>query len=286
MVMNRSEIKSHKDKLRKIENHLRLAHNDLGIERDSVGFVEVVHHLSYRLPALNYVTPRRKTALVPSKDVEKGMQALKAYRRDLRLLYIEELFPPFFAKTLEDMDLRLYAKIPLWVVDLNARMVEPKLSTHMSVNTVHNEDGIAIWSLVWRNASYRVFGTTLEPLQIGTLYPSNDHVVDIILYNHHKPMAVARLTIHNNTAHLMARALVQSTNPLRLQQWLLEISAQTAKEQGCELLFICDSTIEYLQVVTDLSLTQEGSMLCYTDKRNQSHGEVTHDTVEQLVLLT
>jgi len=284
--MKPSEIKSRKDKLRQIEEHLRLAHDDLGVERDSVGFVEVVHHPSYILPSLNYVTPRRKTAMVPGKHVENGVSALGDYRRKVRVLYIEELFPPFFGDTLKKMGLYLNVKIPLWVVDLTETSPHVHLPQRMSVNTIVNQQGLAIWSLVWRNASYRVFGTSLEPLQIGNLNPKHDNIHDIILYLNHKPMAVSRLTIHDGTAHLMARALAQSNQPLRLQQWLLEVTVQTAQEQGCELLFICDKTIQYLQPVTDLPLTQEGSMLLYTDEPKNKHGEGTHDTVEQLVLLT
>lgn len=285
-VMKPSEIKSRKEKLRLIEDHLRLAHDDLGVERDSVGFVEVVHHPTYILPSLNYVTPRRKTAMVPGKHVENGVHALVDYRRKSRVLYIEELFPPFFGDTLKQMGLYLEATIPLWVVDLTIPPVEVEMSKRMSVSKVVNQKGLAIWSLVWRNASFRVFGTSLEPLQIGNLRPNSDNIHDIILYLNHKPMAVSRLTIQDKTAHLMARAVVQSTNPLRLQQWLLEVTVQTAQQLGCELLFIADKTMQYLQPVTDLPLTREGSMLCYTDEPNSKHGEETHDTVEQLVLLT
>jgi len=284
--MKPSEIRSRKEKLRQVEDHLRYAHDDLGVERDAVGFVEVVHHPSYILPSLNYVTPRRKTAMVPGKHVEEGITALVDYRRKTRVLYIEELFPPFFGDSLQQMGLYLNARIPLWVINLTASDVKVKLPKRMSVNTVMNQQGLAIWSLVWRNASYRVFGTSLEPLQIGKLHPTNDHVLDIILYLNHNPMAVSRLTLQDNTAHLMARAVVQTTQPLRLQQWLLEVTAQHAIEHGAELLFIADKTIQYLQPVTDLPLTQEGSMLCYTDEPNNNHGEGTHDTVEQLVLLT
>ncbi len=285
-VMKPSEIKSRKEKLRLIEDHLRLSHDDLGVERDSIGFVEVVHHPTYILPSLNYVTPRRKTAMVPGKDVGEGVTTLSDYRRKTRVMYIDELFPPFFTKTLNGIGLHLNTTIPLWVIDLTIPPIEINLSERISVNTVVNQQGLDIWSLVWRNASYRVFGTSLEPLQIGKMHPTNHNVHDIILYLNHTPMAVARITIHDKSAHLMARAFVQSTQPLRLQQWLLEITAQTAQKQGCEILFICDKTIQYLQPVTNLPLTQEGSMLCYTDEPNSIHGEGNHDTVEQLVLLT
>lgn len=284
--MNRSEIKSHKERLRQIEDHLRHAHDTMGVQRDAIGFVEVVHHPTYILPALNYVTPRRKTALVPGKHIEDGISSLRDYRRSARMLYVEELFPSFFGESLQKIGLSLQKRFPLWVVDLTQEIIPPILPDNLIVNTVLDQQGIEIWSLVWRNANYRVYGTPLEPLQIGKHHICQNKVIDVILYHHHTPIAVARLTIHDTTAHLMARALLQSTQPLHLHQWLIQVAVQKAKEQACTLLFICDSDIEQLLSSSDLSCQQEGSMLCYTDNVDNIHGEETHDAVEQPVLLT
>lgn len=284
--MNRSKIKSHKERLRQIEDHLRHAHDTMGVERDAIGFVEVVHHPTYMLPALNYVTPRRKTALVPGKHVEDGISSLREHRRSARMLYVEELFPPFFGQSLQKIGLSLEERFPLWVVDLTQPITPATRLDNLSVTTVINQQGLEIWSLVWRNAKYRVYGTPLEPLQIGKQVIQHNAVVDVIVYHHHTPIAVARLTIHDNTAHLMARALLQSTQPLHLHQWLIQVASQTAQEHDCTILFICDSEIEQLLSASDLPCQQEGNMLCYTDSIDQPYGEETHDTVEQPLLLT
>jgi hypothetical protein len=283
--MNRSEVKSHKERLRQIEDHLRHAHDTIGVQRESIGFVEVVHHPTYILPALNYVTPRRKMALVPGKHVEDGIGILRDYRRSARMLYIEDLFPSFFGQALQKIGLSPQTRFPLCVIDLAQPIPTHTLPNDLSVNTVINQQGLEIWSLVWRNANYRVYGTPLEPLQIGKHHIDQNKVVDVMLYHHHTPMAVARLTIHNTTAHLMARALLQGTQPLHLHQSLIQVASQTAKEQACTLLFVCDSDVEPLLSSSDLSCQQEGSMLCYTDSIDTT-GEETHDTVEQSILLT
>jgi len=284
--MNRSKVKSHKERLRQIEDHLRHAHDTMGVERDAIGFVEVVHHPTYILPALNYVTPRRKTALVPGKHIEDGISSLRDHRRSARLLYVEELFPPFFGQSMQKIGLWLEDRFPLWVIDLTQPITPETRLDNLSVKTVVNQQGLEIWSLVWRNAKYRVHWTPLEPLQIGKQYIHQNTVVDVIVYHHHTPIAVARLTIHNNTAHLMARALLLSTQPLHLHQWLIQVASKTAQEHDCTMLFICDSEVEQLLVASNLPCQQEGNMLCYTDSIDQPYGEETHDTMEQPLLLT
>lgn len=286
MHMNRSDVKIHKERLRQIEDHLRHSHDTMGVERDAIGFVEVVHHPTYMLPELNYVTPRRKTALVPGKHVKNGISSLRDHRRSARMLYMEELFPPFFGQSLEKIGLSLEERFPIYVIDLDQpSTLEPRFD-NISIQTVVNQQGIEIWSLVWRNAKYRVYGTPLEPLQIGKQYIHQSKVVDVILYHHHTPIAVARLTLHDETAHLMARALMRSTQPLHLHQWLIQVATQTAIEHDCRLMFICDADVEQLLSATDLPCQHEGNMLCYTDSIDQPYGEETHDTVEQPLLLT
>ena len=284
--MKRSEIKTHKERLRYIEDHLRDAHDAMGVQRDALGFVEVVHHMTYALPALNYVTPRRKTALVPGTHVEDGISALREYRRSARMLYVQELFPAFFGKSLEKIGLSLQARFPIWIIDLNEQAMTHQLPDSLTVNTVVDQQGLAIWQLVWRNANYRVLGTPLEPLQIGKQHTQSKNITDVILYHHDTPVAVARLTRHNDTVHLMARALLQSTQPLHLHQWLIQAAVQTATEQGATLLFICDDDVDHLLPTLNLSCQLEGNMLCYTDTIDEPNGEETYDTVEQSVLLT
>ena len=283
--MDHSDVKFHKDRLRRIEGHLRHAHDAMGVQRDAVGFVEVVHHPTYILPALNYVTPRRKTALVPGKHVADGIAVLRDYRRAARLLYIKELFPSFFGQSLQKIGLFLSGHFPLWVVDLTQPITPPALPDNVSISTIINQQGIAIWSLIWRNANYRIYSTALEPLQMGQR-PHQNKILDMILYHYHTPLAVARLTVHGESAHLVARALLQTTRPIHLHPGLMQALAQTAKEQACTLLFIGDADVEQLLSSSDLSYQQEGNMLCYTDSIDHTPSEETHDTVEQSILLT
>ena len=284
--MNASEVKSHKERLRQINNHLSLAHDEMGVQRDAIGFVEVVHHPTYILPSLNYVTPRRRTALVPGTHVEEGVVALRDYRREVRVLYIEQLFPAFFGKSLEKIGLKLQEKYPLWVMHPIPHR-ESSLPSRVTVNTIIDRDGIDIWSLIWRNANYKVHGTPLEPLIIGKHYVPQKRVIDVVLYHHDKPLAVARLTIYDRTAHLMARAILQSTQPLRLQQWLIEAALHTVAAHDCEFMFVCDAEFDkVLAVTTDLPCQLEGNMLCYSDQFDDRYGEEMNDAVEQPVLLT
>lgn len=285
--MNQIEIKSHKDRLRQINSHLSFAHNEMGVERDAVGFVEVVHHPTNILPSFNYVTPRRKTALVPGTHIEEGIGALRDYRRDVRVQYIDDLFPAFFSKSLDKIGLRLQGKHPLWVFDLPSAEESFQIPSSLSANVIVNEDGLNVWKLIWRDANYRFFTTPLEPMLMGKHYPHQSKVLDIVLYHHDTPIAVARATIYNKTAHLMARAVMQSTQPLRLHQLLIQASLQAVSEYGCDFMFVCDREFEQdLMGLSDLSCQLEGNMLFYSDNIDHTHGKKNDDTVEQPVLLT
>lgn len=282
--MNHSEIKFNKDRLRQINNHLSLAHDGMGVKRDPVGFVDVVHHPTSVLPSFNYVTPRRRTALVPGTHVEEGIGTLRDYRRNVRVLYIEELFPSFFGKSLEKIGLSLKARFPLWVLEPSTS--PPEIPSRITVNTIVNQDGIDIWQLVWRSGNYKRFETQLEPLLIGKQYPEENHVIDVVLYHGDAPIAVARMTLYDKTAHLMARAISQSTQSLHLHRWLIQAALQTVAQHGCDFMFVCDKDFAHeFETGLDISCQLQGNMLCYSDSVDDTHGEKINDTVEQPILL-
>lgn len=282
--MNRQETKSRKEKLRRIQDHLHLAHENSGVESEQIGFVEVIHHPTYILPALNYVTPRRKTAMVPGKHVEEGLTILHKYRREARVVYIDGLYPPFFADSLEKIGLSLKDKVPLWVFEPDQTGDYPHLPDDISVTTVRNEDGIAIWSLVWRNSGFQVSSNPLEPLQVGRFQDDSKETLDVILYHHDTPIAVARMTLSDGCAHIMARATVETSDPRRLDQWLLESAVVTAHQLGYDLIFLCADLNEAVEFDV-MTCTLEGSMLCYSNRTDPAHGEPDYESVEQSILL-
>lgn len=281
--MNSDDTRNRKHRLRMIVNHLQLAHNELGVERDSIGFVEVVHHPTSILPSLNYIVPRQNTAMVPSTDVLNGIVALRDHRRDVRVLYVDDLLP-LFANSLERNGLEVNISFPLWIIAPPSEVLE--LPENFSITVIPNQDGIDIWQLIWSNSTpnYDIYDTPLEPLLINKQYSRENTVFDVILYHHSSPIAVARLTHYDETIHLMARAIVSTPQSSRIHQWLLHGVAQIAYDLESEFLFVCDSDIEPLLKASNIDCQHEGNMLCYVDEIDDG-GEI-YDPMEQPVLPT
>src|SRR5829696_21106 len=103
--MDESAVKESRRILRLIQDHILQAHSLLGVEQESAGMVDVLHHPTNRNGDLNYVTPRRNTAWVSGGYVEKGLERLRQLGRTERVQYVEGLFPPLFAKTLRELGL-------------------------------------------------------------------------------------------------------------------------------------------------------------------------------------
>ena len=168
--MDESTVKESRQLLRRIQDHLFQAHSAFGVEHETVGFVDVIHHPTNPVPDLNYVTPRRNTAWVSGKYVQEGLDRLKALGREPRVQYIEGLYPPLFAKMLGDLDLRVECNTALMVyVASGAKSAAPKPRTPSGARLefVTDQSGVEMWRKVWRSPAYDVLTLGVEPLAVG-----------------------------------------------------------------------------------------------------------------------
>src|SRR5688572_3077513 len=81
MMNSDAAIKEARTTMRRVQEHLRSAHLNLGAKDEVAGFVDVIFHDSSPLPSLNYVMPRRNTAHVPGSHVEDGLKLLRKKNR-------------------------------------------------------------------------------------------------------------------------------------------------------------------------------------------------------------
>ena len=239
--MSREEEKESRTILRRIEAHLRQSHLNLGAQEESVGFVNVVHHRSSPLPALNYVTPRQNTAMIPPNHIQQGLENLREKGREGRVRFIEGLFPPLFTGFLRDTGLEVETEMPLMVLkaDVDKPRKTPRIPSNVAISYVNDHQSMGIWWYVWRNAYYDVFTSTAEPLFIGRDIQNvfEGQQINLILYRHRFPVGVIRLTRHDSSAHLVAYALMKE---VRNPEWdkLVRLVAQDAAIlSGCDLLF-------------------------------------------------
>ena len=168
--MDNSTVKETRQLLRRILDHLFQAHSAFGVDHETVGFVDVIHHPTNQIPDLNYVTPRRNTAWVSGKFVQQGLDRLRALDRLPRVEYIEGLYPPQFAKALSDLGLESGTRNADHGV--LAGGCQQESAAHVvpggiRLEIVTDQRGIEQWRAVWQSDGYDVLTLGVEPLAVG-----------------------------------------------------------------------------------------------------------------------
>lgn len=286
--MQRTEVKDARVVMRRVDAHLRQRHLALGAQGEAVGFVDVVTHSESDLPALNYVTPRRNTAWVSAKHIEDGLSKLRTKGRRSRVRFAEGLFPPIFAKSLHELGLRLETEMPIMVYKQTQPSVEaPQLPAGHRIEQVDNPHDAAVWWYIWRNAFYDVYTSGTEPLALGRemrrLYEGRQH--DLVLYKDHFPIGVARITVHDKSAHILSLAIMKEQRTAEKEALLAQCALYTALKVGCDLVFVVSSTETERAYYHKLGFTSYGSIMSYCEPYADTATEITLDKQAQPVLL-
>lgn len=279
--------------LRDIQAHLLHAQVGLGAVHQVVDLVEVLYHPNSTDPSLNYVTPRQKTAWVSAEQVQHGINFLQERGRVPRVMYIEGLLPPLFARNLHTLALELEYETPLMVYlkdGLNGKLppppAAPQIPYNLRVETVNDVRGAEVWWYVWRNAYYDVSTLGVEPLYVArnvAAIAMGKHL-DIILYLQDFPFGVARLTLHEQTAHLVSTALFREHNTPENFSLLLNVALHHAIAQGYTLVFAPGETEQERQIYREFGFMDFGSVVCYAAKASV-HPTQTSQTDEHKPLV-
>lgn len=286
--MDDAAVKEMRLALRHVQEHLTQAHLRLGAERESLGLVDVIRHPKSKAPYLNYVTPRKSTAWVSSKDVEKGILRLRELERMPRVQYIEGLFLPVFAKTLRDLGLRVEQESPLMLYRPADPIKPPPKPDSVTVLPVSDLRGVEMWWYVWQNAYYDVLTLGVEPLLVGrdmreiTL----GRQIDILVYHFGSPVGVARVTFHEESAHIAAFAIMKELREDPQIAHVLQAAAvQAATERKCTLIFAPGDTEQDRRLWRDMGFVDSGSLVCYSERPEESRGKTHDDTLAEPVLI-
>lgn len=268
-------IKETRRILRQIQTHLTQSSLNRGAVRQPVGLVDVIYHPDIKLPTLNYVTPRRSTAWISGKDVEHGLDDLRGRERQPRVEYIEGLFPPLFAKTLNELGLYVVEELSLMVFQKDVNTLQVVQSSDGIVyDTVNDHNASALWWYVWRNAHYEVITNTADPTFIG----SDLHQIalgtqlDIIMYRYRFPVGAVRLTLlkDNETAQISALAVMKEWRTPELVRGLQVQAIKAALEQGAKLIFAAGVVEDERPLFRETGLVDCGSVVCYAEKVTHS----------------
>jgi len=276
--MSRAAVKKSRLMLRSISEHLEQAHRNFGAQQKTVGLVDVLYHPHNRAAHLNYVTPRRNTAWIPAPQIEQGLEYLRKLERRARVYYVEGLFLPVFARSLHKLGLQAEQEITLLTYQPKQPLPAGSPPEGCTVAEIDNQEGAALWWYVWRNAYYDVITHGTEPLYIGqTLREvALGHQIDLLVYRYSFPIGVARVTFHEDTAHISAAAVMREQRTPTLTHWLYRTAVIKAVEQGANMIFTSGSSETERKACRDIGFVDSGSIVCYAeaaDERMQQAGD-------------
>lgn len=279
--------------LRRIQTHLAQSQLNLGTTREHDSLVDVVYHPSNYHPLLNYVSPRKNTAWVPGPEIQRGLDRLRELDRTPRVIYIEGLYPPLFAKTIRELGMMVEQEIALMTYavnqdEANAKPANPlPLPEILRVEEVTDSAGSKLWWLLWSSARSESLTKTLEPLLAGGASANVDQEgqIDLILYKRKAPLGVARVTIHDGTAHIAAMALLKIARDAEMIRLFYQVAVQAALKRDCTLVFMANAVETEHQLCRDLGFVDSGSAVCYVEANKMKKEEANDEQVAQSVFV-
>ncbi len=254
---NAEAVKATRQALRRVVDHLAQAHQRLGGQRESLGLVDVVYHPQNPALALNYVHPRRGTAWIPGPQIEQGLARLRELDRAPRLQYVEGLFPAQFGESLAKQGLARAHAAALMIAGPPAMIAAPTADSH--VQTVSPRRGAAMWAYTLDNRRYSIQAGDAEPLDSRLWSADDTPPVDGVAYQRGFPVGVGRLTIHDETAHIVRLVILRDTPP----DPLLGLLAGAATERGCTLIFAAASDDAAHAALVRCGFTEAGALVSY-----------------------
>ncbi len=274
--MDRTEIKRARTILRRVQEHLHQTHLNLGAEEQSVGFVDVVHHANSTLPHLNYVTPRRNTAWVSGKHVADGIDVLRNLERTARVRFVDGLYPPIFVRELRNLGLAPEIEYPIIIynIDLENRpLAQPP--AEVTVTPARDPQSMSLWWYLWNNAYYDVMTSGIDPLLVGRALREvqTNRQINLVLYRNRFPIGAALLTLHDNSAHLVAQAVMKEQRESALENVLTMAALRAAADAGCDLVFMVGMTEQFREQQRTRGFVDSGSIVVYAEQPDDPEDE-------------
>jgi len=284
--MDSEAIKASRRILRRVQDHLYHAHVNLGGIEESAGLVDVLYHPTNTLASLNYITPRRNTAWVSAEMIQQGIERMNKLKRTPRVQYIEGLFPPIFSKGLIDLGLRPDWELPIMVYVpagfdgiVPPPVEEAPLPEGIRIEQVNDQRGIELWWYVWRNAFYEVMTLGVEPLFVGRDMAAlkMGYQIDILAYRGSFPVGVARVSIHEKTAHILALALMKEERTPAMTRTLQSAVMKASLDRNCTLIYAPGETEGDRRLCREMGFLDFGSIIRYsanpleTDEEKDDH---------------
>ncbi len=287
--MSQPSLRESRRVLRRIQDHWNRANEKLGAVRHPLGVVDVYVHPDSITADLNYVTPRRSTAWVSVKELQQGIDLLRSRERRARVLYIEGLYPPMFARTMHDLDLYVEREVPLMAYEHDTTVALPRIRPPggVTLDVVNDTQGMALWWYVYRNAFFEVVTTTASPVVIGqdVWRSMNGSQVNAVMYRQGFPVGVSRMSVfkESESAQVVVMSMLQEQRSADMLRTLLQSALSEAVQRGAQLIFTAGNHAVDREVSREVGFVDRGSLVCYADGKPSQHKDSPYDSMEHPV---
>lgn len=272
--MNSEAVKNARTLLRRALEHIESSCERLNVERESIGFVDVILHPESAIPDLNYVTPRRNTAWIGSEAIVRGLDYLHERGRDPRFFYIEGLIPPQFSHTLTALNLIEGQRTPIMVYEASGDrgILLPHDSVpgglKLEIPPRASTDGVTAWETIAQDGGYVMTALHLEPVAAGTALQQ----ADLIVCDGSQILGIARVSLNAElrTAHVVATALHQRRQTATMARLLYTNVLRYAVDHGADMIFTSAPAGLNHFVLRELGAVKMGSAVFFADPTRSS----------------
>jgi hypothetical protein len=198
-----------------------------------------------------------------------------------------------FAKELRTLDLKVEREVPMMVyrpTGINGTIPPaatlPEAPDGVTIQPATDQRSIELWWYVWRNAHYDVLTLGVEPLFVGRDMAAlkSGQQIDILAYRQGFPVGVARVSIHDKTAHILALALMKEARTPQMTKLLQAAAMKAAVERNCALIFAPGETDEDRKLCREMGFVDFGSIVCYAAESDTAREESNDSFLDQPVL--
>lgn len=234
--MQADEMRWHRQWQRQIEGHLRQWHMLLGAQVAPVGVVDVVTHPTQAMRELNYITPRPGMAMIPPQQITEGLAQLRTRRGAATLQFIEPLYPAHFQDMLTDLGLQRQRSTLILAKGTTSITTAPGWQVMPVSTRKQARQWWALWYLLHPQ-------TALQDALTKAEYALNEaaqgnHLYDLLMDRNGRAIGLARYSLFDASAQLVALRLLNTYSTLANQQLALSLIEQRLARAGCDLLFV------------------------------------------------
>lgn len=264
----RQAIKTARDLIRQVMEHVRQRHISLGAVEASVGLVDVITHLKASTPILNYATPHRDAAGVVGGHISDGLTILSQLGRKEVFIYPDLLFPPAFAKTLIKAGLEPAFSLPVWAYAAGQRAYSaPVLPTSIFIQPVSRQQSMRNWWYIRRHSRFEISASILDQMQLSQDLHGEaaGEEINLVVRRYNTAIGAARITLQEKSAHITTTALLGDTNADELGRLLLAYCLHYALDAGRDLVFTSGLSPAQGAFAQSLGFIDVGHIVCYAE---------------------